>query len=72
MTVAKAAPHDAPLQPVDYTGAAGPRYDGDGNIIPHSILGTIEDYKTVALQTGDVPVVSTVVTNACFCVGCSE
>ena len=58
VTVARPAPPDAPLKEVDYTGAAGPRFDVDGGMIEHSILGSIEDYKKEAQRCGELPNVS--------------
>ena len=55
--IAKPAPQDAPLKQVDYSGAAGPRYDDYGAIIPHSILGTVEEYKRQAQLDGTLPLV---------------
>lgn len=58
VTVAKPAPADAPLKPVDYSGYAGPRYDVAGRVIPYSILGTYENYRREATERGvllDIP-----------------
>nr|KAG5692116.1 hypothetical protein BaRGS_014279 [Batillaria attramentaria] len=52
--VAKPASPEAPLKPVDYSGYAGPRYDSAGRVIPHSILGSYEDYHKEATQCGDL------------------
>ena len=57
VSIAKPAPPDAPLKDIDYSGAAGPRYDDVGRIIPHSILGTVDDYKTMARLDGTIPLV---------------
>ena len=56
--VARPAPPDAPLHPVDYMSGIGARFDQSGNIIPHSILGSVEDFKNMALKHGDLPPVS--------------
>ena len=58
MTVAKPAPPDAPLKALDYSQGAGPRFEDNGNLVPHSILGTVEDYKKMAHLNGDLPPVS--------------
>ncbi|XP_025083097.1 MYCBP-associated protein-like isoform X2 [Pomacea canaliculata] len=52
--VAKAAPPDAPLKPIDYSGHAGPRYDSAGRVIHHSILGTYDEYRHEATIRGDL------------------
>jgi hypothetical protein len=51
--VLRQAPPDAAVKPVDYSGAVGPRFDLDGNIIPHSILGSVEEWKKRATERGD-------------------
>lgn len=56
MTVAKGAPPRAPLKPIDTEGNCGPRFDNNGNVISHSILGTLEEYKEGAKTTGSVEV----------------
>jgi hypothetical protein len=33
---------------------AGPRFDESGNIIPHSILGDVDDFLTQAVRYGDL------------------
>lgn len=38
-------------------GLAGPRLDGSNNIIPHSILGDVEDFVSEAVRRGDLAVV---------------
>nr|XP_026693353.1 MYCBP-associated protein-like isoform X1 [Ciona intestinalis] len=50
IVVARPAPPNAKLKPIDYSGPAGPRYNTDGSIIPHSILGTVRDFVDVAIQ----------------------
>ena len=56
MTVAKGAPPRAPLKPVETEGNSGPRFDGNGNVIAHSLLGTLEEYKSAAEQCGELSV----------------
>ena len=58
VAVAKPAPPDSQLKPIDYTSATGARFDNYGNIIPHSILGSVEEFKKQALKHGDLPEVS--------------
>ena len=58
VAVAKPAPPDSQLKPIDYTSATGARFDVYGNIIPHSILGSVEEFKKQALEHGDLPPVS--------------
>jgi len=33
---------------------AGPRFDASNNIIPHSILGDVEDFVSEAVRRGDL------------------
>ncbi|ELU14603.1 hypothetical protein CAPTEDRAFT_226990 [Capitella teleta] len=55
ISVAKPAPADAPLEPMDYASAAGPRFDQNKRIVPHSILGNVEDFLKFAEENGDLP-----------------
>lgn len=41
-----------------YAGMMCARFDNNGNIIPHSILGDVDEFKEEALRRGDLPVVS--------------
>ncbi|XP_072032494.1 MYCBP-associated protein-like isoform X2 [Amphiura filiformis] len=52
--IAQPAPRDATLKQEDYSGCAGPRYDTIGNIVPHSILGSVEDFKLEAVHQGQM------------------
>ncbi|GFO47750.1 mycbp-associated protein-like isoform x4 [Plakobranchus ocellatus] len=54
VSVAKPAPPDAPVKPFDYSGFAGPKYDEQGEVIPHSLLGTYEDFHREATRRGDI------------------
>lgn len=56
MTIAKGAPPRAPLKPIDMEGNYGPRFDNNGNVISHSILGTLEEYKDSAKKLGKLEV----------------
>lgn len=37
-----------------FTGFSGPRYDIDGHVISHSLLGNYEDFRNEALKRGDL------------------
>ena len=37
---------------------AGPRFDASNNIIPHSILGDVDDFVSEAVRKGDLTEVS--------------
>ncbi|XP_077993073.1 MYCBP-associated protein-like isoform X1 [Glandiceps talaboti] len=52
ITIAKPAPPDAPLKPVEYPDGTGPRFDFRGNVVPHSILGSVEEFRTEAMRQG--------------------
>ncbi|XP_041376567.1 MYCBP-associated protein-like isoform X3 [Gigantopelta aegis] len=54
VTVAKPAPPNAPVKPLDYSGYAGPRYHHDGSVVPHSILGSYKDFHREAVKRGDL------------------
>ncbi|KAK6958793.1 MYCBP-associated protein-like isoform X1 [Biomphalaria glabrata] len=46
--------NDGPVDPKDYSGYAGPRYDEKGDVIPYSILGKYEDFYKEAVKRGDL------------------
>ncbi|XP_071783868.2 MYCBP-associated protein [Centroberyx gerrardi] len=59
---------DTGSQPLDYTGEmwcfalidkgpGGPRFDGHGMVLPHSILGSLEDFRSYQEVTGDTELV---------------
>ncbi|XP_070535835.1 MYCBP-associated protein-like [Ptychodera flava] len=52
ITIAKPAPPDAPLKQPEYLGGTGPRFDAHGNVIPYTILGTVEEFKMEAIRQG--------------------
>ncbi|XP_052779742.1 MYCBP-associated protein-like isoform X3 [Mya arenaria] len=54
VTVAKPAPPDADVKPMNYSGFAGPRYDDDGNVIAYSILGNYGEFQQEAIRRGDL------------------
>lgn len=49
--VAKLAP-ERPVKPVDTSENLGIRFDRDGNCIPYSILGTVEEYLQESVTNG--------------------
>ncbi|XP_056624213.1 MYCBP-associated protein [Triplophysa dalaica] len=53
VTVARPLPPNASSQPLNYTGPAGPRFDARGMVLPHSILGSLEDFKRETALRGD-------------------
>ncbi|GFS04279.1 MYCBP-associated protein-like isoform X4 [Elysia marginata] len=54
VSVAKPAPPDAPVKPLQFSGIAGPKYDENGEVITHSLLGTYEDFHREATRRGDI------------------
>lgn len=54
VSVAKPAPPDAPVKPPQFSGFAGPKYDEQGEVITHSLLGTYEDFHREATRRGDL------------------
>lgn len=36
------------------TGFAGPRYDSEGHVVSHSILGNYDDFQKEAIERGDL------------------
>ncbi|GAA6067187.1 MYCBP-associated protein isoform X1 [Tachysurus ichikawai] len=53
----KTRPKNADLQPLDYTGPGGPRFDSQGMVLPHSILGSLEDFRKEMEARGEVELV---------------
>ncbi|XP_033726232.1 MYCBP-associated protein-like [Pecten maximus] len=51
--VLKPAPSSAEIQYSKDINYAGPRFDDKGKFISHSILGGLEDFKTMALKKGE-------------------
>lgn len=49
--VAKLVPNK-PLKPIDTSDNLGIRFDKYGNCVPHSILGTVEDFLKEAVSHG--------------------
>ncbi|KAL4226579.1 hypothetical protein ACF0H5_014564 [Mactra antiquata] len=60
VTVAKPAPIDADVKPMEFSGFAGPRYDPAGNVVSHSILGNYDDFQREAIKRGDLMDIPTV------------
>lgn len=54
VTVAKPANPDAEVKPLQVSGFAGPRYDNNGHVINHSILGSYEEFQQQAMLKGDL------------------
>jgi hypothetical protein len=50
---------------VNFSAIVGPRFDDRGNIVPHSILGSVEEFKKQALVSGDLPKVISASVNFC-------
>ncbi|XP_051889317.1 MYCBP-associated protein [Pristis pectinata] len=40
------------LKTMDYSGPGGPRFDAEGRVLPHSILGSLVDFKHELLAQG--------------------
>ncbi|XP_053086160.1 MYCBP-associated protein [Pangasianodon hypophthalmus] len=57
VAMAKLLPMDADLQPLDYTGPGGPRFDAQGMVLPHSILGSLEDFRKEMESRGEVELI---------------
>ncbi|XP_019630587.1 PREDICTED: MYCBP-associated protein-like [Branchiostoma belcheri] len=53
ITIARPAPYDAPIKPTDYMGAGGPGLDMTGDILAHTILGSVDDFKQEAIARGE-------------------
>ncbi|XP_060700821.1 MYCBP-associated protein [Hemiscyllium ocellatum] len=50
--IAKAASSTDELKTMDYSGSGGPRFDTEGRVLPHSILGTMEEFRQELLARG--------------------
>ncbi|KAI4882744.1 hypothetical protein NFI96_026281 [Prochilodus magdalenae] len=56
--VARPLPRDADPLPLDYTGSpGGPRFDAQGLVLPHSILGSLEDFRREMEARGEMELV---------------
>ncbi|KAM9454834.1 MYCBP-associated protein [Clarias gariepinus] len=54
VAMAKLLPKSAVPQPLDYTDPGGPRFDAKGMVLPHSILGSLEDFRKEMEARGEV------------------
>ncbi|KAJ8371809.1 hypothetical protein AAFF_G00299870 [Aldrovandia affinis] len=60
VVVARPLPQDAVIEPLEYTGPGGPRFDAQGMVLPHSILGSLEDFKREMEARGESELVKRV------------
>ncbi|XP_007886973.2 MYCBP-associated protein [Callorhinchus milii] len=51
------------IKSVDYSGPGGPRFDAQGRILPHSILGRLEDFRRELLRRGNEELASLIPTS---------
>ncbi|KAL4648705.1 MYCBP-associated protein [Arapaima gigas] len=54
VVVARPFPPDTPVIPLNYTDFGGPRFDTKGMLLPHSILGSLEDFKKEMEARGEL------------------
>ncbi|KAM4603298.1 MYCBP-associated protein [Polymixia lowei] len=57
VVVARPVPLDTVSQPLDYAGPGGPRFDNQGMVLPHSILGSLEDFRSYLEARGETELV---------------
>ncbi|KAG1955827.1 MYCBP-associated protein [Pimephales promelas] len=59
VTVARPLPQDDQTPPpsFEYAGPGGPRFDAQGMVLPHSILGSLEDFRTEMQLRGEAELV---------------
>ncbi|XP_016304284.1 MYCBP-associated protein [Sinocyclocheilus anshuiensis] len=58
VTIVRPLPQDvAPPQLFEYAGPGGPRFDSQGMVLPHSILGSLEDFRTEMQLRGETELV---------------
>uniref|UniRef100_W5K4Y5 Mycbp associated protein n=1 Tax=Astyanax mexicanus TaxID=7994 RepID=W5K4Y5_ASTMX len=57
VSVARPLLKDATLEPLEYT-PGGPRFDEQGMVLPHSILGSLEDFRREMEDRGETELVS--------------
>ncbi|XP_067913887.1 MYCBP-associated protein isoform X2 [Heterodontus francisci] len=50
--IAKPAPRVDEVKTMDYSGPGGPRFNAEGRVLPHSILGSLVDFKQELLARG--------------------
>ncbi|KAF7689256.1 MYCBP-associated protein isoform X2 [Silurus meridionalis] len=55
VAMAKLLPKNAEVQPMGYTeDPGGPRFDAHGMVLPHSILGSLEDFRNEMKAKGEI------------------
>ncbi|XP_035390598.1 MYCBP-associated protein [Electrophorus electricus] len=57
VAVARPLPQDTTPQLLDYSGPGGPRFDAQGMVLPHSILGSLEDFRKEMEARGEMELV---------------
>ncbi|XP_048871270.1 MYCBP-associated protein isoform X2 [Brienomyrus brachyistius] len=67
ITVARPAPQGSSMLPLDSTEAGGPRFDARGMVLPHSILGTLENFKQDMEARGELELVKRVPVSVGVC-----
>uniref|UniRef100_A0A2K5MCQ5 MYCBP associated protein n=1 Tax=Cercocebus atys TaxID=9531 RepID=A0A2K5MCQ5_CERAT len=63
--VARPANTDAATKPLDYSGP-GDSFDGSDQILPHHILGSLQDFKRIALARGNTRLAELIPTSPCL------
>uniref|UniRef100_A0A2K5XSH4 MYCBP associated protein n=1 Tax=Mandrillus leucophaeus TaxID=9568 RepID=A0A2K5XSH4_MANLE len=63
--VARPANTDAATKPLDYSGP-GDSFDGIDQILPHHILGSLQDFKRIALARGNTRLAELIPTSPCL------
>ncbi|XP_073875438.1 MYCBP-associated protein isoform X13 [Macaca fascicularis] len=63
--VARPANPDAATKPLDYSGP-GDSFDGSDQILPHHILGSLQDFKRIALARGNTRLAELIPTSPCL------
>lgn len=55
---------DKPLKPIDVSDNLGILFDKNGNCVPHSILGSVEEYLQETVANGK-PIVIKILKSTC-------
>nr|XP_024091393.2 MYCBP-associated protein isoform X6 [Pongo abelii] len=63
--VARPVNPDAATKPLDYSGP-GDSFDGSDQILPHHILGSLQDFKRIALARGNTQLAERIPTSPCL------
>ncbi|PNI58450.1 MYCBPAP isoform 5 [Pan troglodytes] len=63
--VAHPANPDEATKPLDYSGP-GDSFDGSDQILPHHILGSLQDFKRIALARGNTQLAERIPTSPCL------